>query len=136
MCNRATPFDHDRFPDKVEYFFNSTRFQCSFGVGEDCLAAALKNVLDWTACEYLRATRLSLSGGSDAGQTYWLELSYPYRDTPGPHYSSVLAILNSPNNVAIDTSGKWFRMLARLESDDPEPMVRTLGTQSLWHSAV
>jgi len=125
MSRQAKPFDHDHFPKEVHYFFNKAGFRCAFEVGEDCLTAALKDILGWSVSEYVRATRLSLESPNAAGTTYTLDLFYPYQNEPGPHYTVVLTILNSPDNVAINTSSEWFRTLART-LERPDPAVLTL----------
>lgn len=126
MPIKPKPFDHDHFPTEVYYYFNKSGFRCSFAVGEDCLTAVLRDILDWSASEYVRATRLSsLDSPNAAGTTYTLDLISPYQNEPGPHHTVVLTILNSPDNVAINTSSEWFQKLARTPGH-PDPTIRML----------
>ena len=129
MPIKPKSFDHDHFPDKVHYFYNSSGFRCDFDVGEDCLTAALKDVLNWSVCEYVRATRLSKYNEDATGTTYTLDMFYPCPDGPEPDHSVVLTILNSPDNVAIDASSEWYRTLSGLE-----PGYITAGVRTLKHT--
>ena len=133
MPIKPKPFDHDHSPTEVHYYFNKAGFRCSFEVGEDCLTAALKDILNWTVTEYVRATRLSSLDSTGRGTTYQLDLFYPCRDTPEPDHTVVLSILNSPDNVAIDTSSEWYRTLSGLEPLYLKATSRTLKhTKSLF----
>lgn len=126
MPTKQKPFNHNHCPTEVHYFFNKAGFRCGFDVGEDCLTAAMKDILEWSVSEYVRAIRLSsLDDPNAAGTTYALDLFYPCQNEPGPHYTVVLTILNSPDNVAINTSSEWFRKLTRTPGH-PDPTIRTL----------
>lgn len=90
--------------ETVSYRFNKWATTCSHDEGEDCLTAAVKDLMSWSVPEYVRVIAVPSDSASPHESVFRVEMYYPGQGTTEPIYSAALHIPHSEGNLAIDAA--------------------------------
>jgi hypothetical protein len=99
--------DRNIVPNEVSYRFNSSTKTCAYAEGEDCLTAAVKDVMSWSVPEYIRT--IPLPSEEDEVSVFRVELYGPDAIDEKPHYCATLRIPHSIDNLVVDANSALRR---------------------------